>query len=145
MDVRDDRLWDMSMRRVKCMEEVLQRFSDHDSVHAQLLVEEQRILLLSTMLHPLSGCYTTNKKSRLLRHQQAPCFCRYSQEGSWNTMPRSSCPCSMEMTLLAPTRGPFNMLANSLPILDNKRSRYISRVQQQGRGVLVNNKTGGCW
>ena len=54
----------MSMRRVKCMEEVLQRFSDHDSVHAQLSVEEQRILLLSTMLHPLSGCYTTNKKSR---------------------------------------------------------------------------------
>ena len=46
------------------MEEVLQRFSDHDSVHAQLSVEEQRILLLSTMLHPLSGCYTAKKKSR---------------------------------------------------------------------------------
>ena len=55
MDVRDDRLWDM---RRCCSASVTTILA------AQLSVEEQRILLLSTMLHPLSGCYTTNKKSR---------------------------------------------------------------------------------
>jgi hypothetical protein len=32
------------------------------SLHDPLSVEEQKILLLSTMLYPLSDCYTTNKK-----------------------------------------------------------------------------------